>query len=78
MAISIYQISSIGNDKNQAKGYYHRLTDLIESEGLLTEQDCHELVCRIESFIEQEIEEIRAENWEEYNSENYNFLEEDY
>ena len=69
MANFILDISDIGNDKNQAKGYYHRLTDYIENQELLTEEDCHELVNRIEAFIEQEIQEIRDENWHEYNEE---------
>tara|TARA_B100002019_G_C21208092_1_gene567830 strand:- start:944 stop:1150 length:207 start_codon:yes stop_codon:yes gene_type:complete len=62
----IENISDIGNDKNQSKGYYHRLTDYLEDEGILNEEDCHELVNRIESFIEQEIREIRLENLETY------------
>jgi|TARA_R100000479_G_scaffold134099_1_gene71449 hypothetical protein len=62
-------ISDIGNDKNQENSYYHRLTSYIEKERLLTEDDCYELVLRIEAFIEQEIDEIRDENWHTYNEE---------
>ena len=62
-------ISDIGNDKNQENSYYYRLTDYIEKERLLTEDDCYELVLRIEAFIEQEIDEIRDENWHTYNEE---------
>ena len=60
MASFIENISDIGNAKNQSKGYYHRLTDYLEDEGILNEQDCHELVNRIESFIEDEVSELTS------------------
>ncbi len=63
----ILDISNIGNDKNQDKAYYHRLTDYITNQGYLTADDCHELVSRVEDFIMVEIQKIRHENWQEKN-----------
>ena len=45
------------------------MANQIESEELLNDNDIHELVCRLEQFIKEEIQEIRDENWEEYNTE---------
>jgi len=58
----ILDISNIGNDKNQDKSYYNRLTDYITNQGYLTADDCHELVSRVEDFIMVEIQKIRFEN----------------
>ena len=41
----------------------------IEYRELLNDNDIHELVCRLEAFIDQEIQELRDENWHDYNSE---------
>ena len=61
----IENISEFGNQS----GFYNYLANQIESEELLNDNDIHELVCRLEAFIEQEIQELRDENWDTYNSE---------
>ena len=61
----IQNISEFGNQS----GFYNYLANQIESEELLNDNDIHELVCRLEAFIEQEIQELRDENWDTYNSE---------
>jgi len=63
----IQNISEFGNQS----GFYNYLANQIESEELLNDNDIHELVCRLEAFIEQEIQELRDENWEEYTPEKY-------
>jgi hypothetical protein len=55
------KMSDLGNKRNQSKSYYDRLTSYITHNELLNEEQAFELVDRIESFIEQEIEEIKAE-----------------
>tara|TARA_R100001463_G_scaffold29346_1_gene66738 strand:- start:1772 stop:1951 length:180 start_codon:yes stop_codon:yes gene_type:complete len=51
-------ISGIGNAINEPKSYYNRLADYLQNEGL-NDDDVSELAFRIESFIEQEIEELK-------------------
>lgn len=60
----IQNISEFGNES----GFYNYLAEQIESEELLNDNDIQELVCGLESFIEQEIQELRDENCEEYNN----------
>lgn len=55
------KMSDLGNKRNQSKSYYDRLTSYITDNELLNEEQAFELVDRIESFIEQEIGEIKAE-----------------
>jgi hypothetical protein len=52
------QISEIGNATNEKKSYYNRLADYLQNEGL-NDDDVSELAFRVESFIEQEIEELK-------------------
>lgn len=53
------KISDIGNETSQSKSYYERLADYIQGQGLLNDSEsCNDLICRIENFIEQQIEEL--------------------
>ena len=56
-----FTLSDIGNAVHNEKGYYWRLSEYLENYELLDDDDTNELCCRIESFIDQEIEEIRQE-----------------
>ena len=66
--LSIKAMENISEFGNQS-GFYNYLANQIESEELLNDNDIQELVIRLEAFIEQEIQELRDENWEEYNTE---------
>ena len=61
----IETISDFGNQT----GFYKKMANEIENRELLNDNDIHELVCRLEAFIDQEIQELRDENWHDYNSE---------
>jgi len=65
----IENISRIGNAEQTTFGsYYSQLSqELKEHCNNLTEDDIHELICRLVSFIEQEIKEIKSD---------YEYLEE--
>ncbi len=54
-------ISEIGNDTNpMRRSFYYELSqELSLYYDNLTEDDIHELICRMESFIEQEVMEIK-------------------
>lgn len=54
-------ISEIGNNTNpMRKSFYSELSqELSLYYDNLTEDDIHELICRMESFIEQEVMEIK-------------------
>ena len=65
MSNLIQNISEFGNQS----GFYNYLAEQIESEELLNDNDIHELVCRLEQFIDEEIQVLRDENFEEYNTE---------
>ena len=54
----IQNISEIGNAKDESKSYYNRLSDYLQNEGL-NDDDVNELAYKIESLIEQEIEEFK-------------------
>lgn len=64
----IETIGFIGNNT----GFYKKIANEIEYRELLNDNDIHELVCRLETFIDQEIKEIRDENWDTYNRGEYN------
>jgi hypothetical protein len=66
-------LSDIGNDVHNKKGYYWRLSEYLEKFELLDDDDTNELCCRIEAFIDQEIEEIRLENPEKYDEEHVDY-----
>jgi|9_EtaG_2_1085328.scaffolds.fasta_scaffold08228_1 hypothetical protein len=67
----IENISRIGNAEHTTYGsYYFQLSrELREHCDNITDDDIHELICRLESFIEQEIKEIKSD---------YEYLEEEY
>tara|TARA_B100000963_G_scaffold185938_1_gene161633 strand:+ start:1420 stop:1632 length:213 start_codon:yes stop_codon:yes gene_type:complete len=69
MSNLIQNISEYGNES----GFYNYLAEQIESEELLNDNDIQELVCRLEAFIEQEIQELRDENFEKYNTKLNNY-----
>ena len=53
------KISDIGNQTSQSESYYERLADYIQGQGLLNDSEsCNDLICRIENFIEEQIEEL--------------------
>tara|TARA_Y100000004_G_scaffold187931_1_gene241390 strand:+ start:22167 stop:22397 length:231 start_codon:yes stop_codon:yes gene_type:complete len=64
-----FTLSDIGNAVHNQKGYYWRLSEYLEDYELLDDDDANELCCRIEAFIDQEIEEIRQENPHKYDEE---------
>lgn len=66
-------LSDIGNNVHSEKGYYWRLSEYLESYELLDDDDTNELCCRIEAFIDQEIEEIRLENPHKYDEEHCDY-----
>ena len=57
----IEQISNIGNNTNpMRRSYYEELRSEIKlNHDNFSDDDIHELICRLESFIEQEIEDIQ-------------------
>ena len=57
----IEQISDIGNNTNpMRRSYYEELGSEIKlHHDNFSDDDIHELICRLESFIEQEIEDIQ-------------------
>jgi len=62
-----FPLNFIGDSAGEELSYYDRLANYIKHNDLLDEEQTLELFDRIESFIEQEIEEIKVEssldNW---------------
>ncbi len=62
-----FPFNFIGDSAGEELSYYDRLANYIKHNDLLDEEQTLELFDRIESFIEQEIEEIKVEsaldNW---------------
>jgi len=63
-----FPFNFMGNSAGEELSYYDRLASYIKHNELLNEDQTFELFSRIEMFIEQEIEEIKAEDQSEWSS----------
>ena len=63
-----FPFNFMGNSAGEELSYYDRLASYIKHNELLNEEQTFELFSRIESFIEQEIEEIKQEDEDEWSS----------
>ncbi len=63
-----FPFNFLGNSEGEELSYYDRLANYIKHNELLNEEQTLELFNRIESFIEQEIEEIKQEDEDEWSS----------
>ena len=68
-----FTLSDIGNGVHNEKGYYWRLSEYLENHEMLDDDDTNELCCRIEAFIDQEIEEIRQESPHKYDEDHEDY-----